>query len=100
MFKEYVEAVHASGSYRADEHVNEWGHHWAAHGNKAAVLSALEEYDGSRLSFELFQTAVRTARSAIGKDAAYNTLVTAQTTQYGWNRYFTRSENVRISGRS
>ena len=30
-----------------------------------------------------------------GKDAAYNTLVTAQTTQYGWNRYFTRSENVR-----
>ena len=51
MFKEYVEAVHASGSYRADEHVNEWGHYWAApYGNKAAVLSALEEYDGSRLS--------------------------------------------------
>jgi hypothetical protein len=95
-FKEYVEAVSAAGSYRADAHVDEWGHYWAAHGNKGAVLSALEEYDGSRLSFSSDSKLRFELTLAVkGKDAAYNTLVTAQTTQYGWNRYFARSEDVR-----
>jgi len=96
MFNEYVKAVSAVGSYRVDEHVDEWGRLWATRGDKRAVLTALEEYDSgrpflssdSRLRFEL-------TLQVRGKDAAYDTLVTAQGTRYGWNRYFARSEDVR-----
>jgi DNA polymerase III delta prime subunit len=97
MFKAYVEAVNTAGSYRVDEHVDEWGRFWAAHGNSEAVLNALEGHDGDRplssadpkLRFEL-------TLKVRGKDTAYKTLVTAQANRYGWNRYFTRSEDVQF----
>jgi hypothetical protein len=96
MFKTYVEAVSAAGSYRVDEHVDEWGRYWGARGNKEAVLKALEDHDGgmpffsgdSKLRFEL-------TLKARGKDAGYDALVTAEATRYGWNRYLARSEDIR-----
>ena len=96
MFNEYVEAVSVIGNSRLDEHADEWGRFWATRGDKRDVLTALEEYDSGRpflsgdcrLRFEL-------TLQVRGKDAAYDTLVTAQGTRYGWNRYFTRSEDVR-----
>jgi hypothetical protein len=93
---EYVEAGNAAGSYRADELVDKWGRYWAARGNKEAVLKALEEYDGSRRSFSRDSKLRFELTLAVrGKDAAYDVLVKGQTTQYGWNRYFARSEDIR-----
>jgi hypothetical protein len=95
-FEAYVKAVNAAASFRVDEHVDEWSRFWAARGDKEAVLNAVEAYDGgrsflygdSKLRFEL-------TLQVRGKLAAYDALLTAQRSRYSWNRYFSRSEDVR-----
>jgi hypothetical protein len=95
-FDAYLEAANAAGSYRVDEDVDGWARFWGTRGNKGAVLNALEAYDSgrsflsgdSKLRFEL-------TLQVRGKQAAYSALVTAQGRRYGWNRYFSRSEDVR-----
>ncbi len=95
-FDAYLEGAHAARSYRVDDDIDEWARFWGAHGNKDAVLNALDAYDSgrsflsgdSKLRFEL-------TLQVRGKRAAYDALVAAQGRKYCWNRYFSRSEDVR-----
>ncbi|MGA2148844.1 MAG: hypothetical protein ABSH49_28210 [Bryobacteraceae bacterium] len=95
-FGAYLEASKAARSYREDEDVDRWATLWSARGHKEAVLDILDAYDSgrsflsgdSKLRFEL-------TLQIRGRQAAYEALVVAQARRYGWNRYFSRSEDVR-----
>jgi hypothetical protein len=94
-FRAYLEAAQAAGTYREDEDVDRWARLWASRGHKASVLDVLEAYDSSRhflsgdskLRFEL-------TLNVKGRQAAYDALVAAQRRRYGWNRYYSRSEDI------
>lgn len=95
-FAAYLEAARAARSYREDEDVDRWARVWSDRGHKRAVLGVLDAYDSgrfflsgdSKVRFEL-------TLEIKGRQAAYEALVTAQRRRYSWNRYFSRSEDVR-----
>jgi hypothetical protein len=95
-FTAYIEAVQTANSYHEDDDVDRWARFWAGRGQQEAVLDVLEARDSSRrflsgdskLRFEL-TLGVR------GKQATYEALVTAQRLRYGWNSYYSPSEDVR-----
>jgi hypothetical protein len=94
-FETYRAAAEASGNYRVDEDIDRWARFWSAQGYKKPVLEALEAYDRNRslfsgepkLRFEL-------TMEVRGKQAAYQAVVVAQRNRYGWNRYFSRHEDL------
>jgi hypothetical protein len=95
-FEAYRGAAEAAGSYRVDEDVDGWARYWRAQGHKKDVLEALEAYDSGR-SFLSGDSKVRfeLTMEVRGKQGAYQALVAAQRRRYGWNRYFSQTEEVR-----
>jgi hypothetical protein len=97
-FTDFLHAVKQSKTYRVDEIVEEWARIWAEKGFKKEVLQTLEAYDengrgmfrNNRLRFDL-------ALAVYGKERAFRWLIAGHRSSYGWNRYYSREEDVKYS---
>lgn len=93
-FDEFLVALKQTNSYRTGEHIDRWAKYWSRHGEKTAVLHALETSDKDPdglfrdLNFR-FQLTLEVR----GKNEAYPELVRAMRNS-GWNRYISKHEDV------
>jgi hypothetical protein len=95
----YRQAVRASGGHGwKDRAIERWVRHWRRKGQGSDALSALHELVvGDHSSYELdkaYDLAFAVSLEVEGRQAAFFWLVSAQRHRYGWQRWFTSSDEA------